>query len=157
MCWAKLTEISSYPHVSVITYRLDGPPWKAPTPVLEYSNSTDGVVYSPLDSFGPVPPCSDKLDPANDNTVKVTALAADTEYPADYLNQKADWIKDLQEDNPILTLPMQIGLPINQLNPTGIAYWVNGWGSAQMVRWSWLMAKSCSWIDVDWSLLIMWQ
>jgi len=76
--------------------------------VIEYSNSTDAVVFSPSDDFDPVSPCSDRLDPESYSTVKITALAADTEYPADYLNQRAGWIKDLQEENPILNCQVPI-------------------------------------------------
>jgi len=32
--------------------------------------------------------------------MKIVALAADTQYPADYLNQRAGWVKDLQEESP---------------------------------------------------------
>ena len=96
-----------YPHLPIVKYELDGPPWAEPfsDPSLVVSFRDDGSLNVTDDSIsaltaeipelGDIPGCVDFLDPNQPKVLTVDSLVKPSAYPDDYNKQVSSWLQDL--------------------------------------------------------------
>jgi hypothetical protein len=99
-----------YPHLPIVKYEIDGPPYPGLFPVISsgpngtnvFLNTTTNLTdtINTLDTnFDDYPGCSDDADDADDVaiiTVNITNFAPDDAYPANYIQNLTSWVTALK-------------------------------------------------------------
>lgn len=95
-----------YPHLPVIHYQLDGPPWKevhTTNQVVTFGNNSQGLYLSSntsalnveLPHMGDYPTCVDRVDQNKQAAITINGLVPLMAYPSDYVRQQTTWLQEL--------------------------------------------------------------
>lgn len=102
-----MLSLPSYPNLPLVVNKIDGPPWKDVSTVVEYSIDNNVGTFPPTVSTEDTAACPDTVFATDANTVTLGNSAADSDYPADYISQRNGWIKDLEQtpNDPLNGIP----------------------------------------------------
>ena len=100
-----------YPHLPIVTNKIDGPPWYAPPDMIASFVTDDGQLYLNITDSAPnalavafpaeagtgdgYPGCSDDENADPPSPLVIDNMAAPSDFPSDYNSQVSSWISQV--------------------------------------------------------------